>query len=576
MLKVSVIIPFYGVEKYFEDCLKSVQGQTYKNFEAILVDDGSKDNSIKIAEKFVKADKRFKLVRQENKGLNIARATGFENSNGDFITFLDSDDVLDYGFLQQMVEPLKDKEVDFTICAYRNFEGSVDFQETKDEAILSEKIKKDEILHRFLIGNSEIENIFLQIACGKMFRRKTIEKVDFEKSNYRINEDEFMSPMFYADVKKSVRIIKNPLYLYRLNPTSIMSSIKKKYQNYFRGEKISRFKMIENMMNFRLEIFPDFFDEIVRNFALHFYIFSRDYLSGSRKCEDKDEMVEILSRNIEKIKKAFKKYHPTGIEADFYNFIFEKGAEKILNFKDIHPKISVIVPVNGSEKYLEICLNSIKNQTHLNLEAILVVQNSKKIPEICRNFTEIDERFKIYSANKTKDSSLRNFVIKNATGEYLTFISGNDYYEFDAFEKMTKSLKDSADLICYTFYIKKGDDFLRQDLGRFKVPTNGVFKKGDISKKQIKFFAENSNYLAGKFFKTSLIKGKNIRFMKNYDPNFMIKAFCSAKKIAFHDDTIYIHRESEDKKESINLIKKVRKIVQKKIIRRKVQEWKVR
>ena len=79
MLKVSVIIPFYGVEKYFEDCLKSVQGQTYKNFEAILVDDGSKDNSIKIAEKFVKADKRFKLVRQENKGLNIARATGFEN-----------------------------------------------------------------------------------------------------------------------------------------------------------------------------------------------------------------------------------------------------------------------------------------------------------------------------------------------------------------------------------------------------------------------------------------------------------------------------------------------------------------
>lgn len=91
-MKFSIIIPVYNTEQYIESCIKSVLNQTNENFECIIVDDGSNDNSMQIVKKVTKGDSRFKIIHQDNKGLSAARNTGMKNSQGDYLVFLDSDD----------------------------------------------------------------------------------------------------------------------------------------------------------------------------------------------------------------------------------------------------------------------------------------------------------------------------------------------------------------------------------------------------------------------------------------------------------------------------------------------------
>lgn len=103
---ISVIIPVYNVEKYIKCCLESVLSQPYKNIEIILVNDGSLDNSGQICEEFSKKDKRIKVIHKENGGLSDARNWGIQGSTGDYLLFLDSDDFLKEGCMEEIAELL--------------------------------------------------------------------------------------------------------------------------------------------------------------------------------------------------------------------------------------------------------------------------------------------------------------------------------------------------------------------------------------------------------------------------------------------------------------------------------------
>ena len=91
---ISIIVPVYKVEKYLEKCVKSIIGQTYKNLEIILVDDGSPDNCGKLCDEFAALDNRIKVYHKENGGLSDARNYGVEKATGKYIGFVDSDDYI--------------------------------------------------------------------------------------------------------------------------------------------------------------------------------------------------------------------------------------------------------------------------------------------------------------------------------------------------------------------------------------------------------------------------------------------------------------------------------------------------
>ena len=94
-MKISVIIPVYNVDEFLSECLESVINQTYNNIEIILIDDGSTDESGKICDKYGAKDKRIKVIHQENMGVSSTRNRGIDLSSGEYLTFVDSDDILD-------------------------------------------------------------------------------------------------------------------------------------------------------------------------------------------------------------------------------------------------------------------------------------------------------------------------------------------------------------------------------------------------------------------------------------------------------------------------------------------------
>ncbi|NME68164.1 glycosyltransferase family 2 protein [Flammeovirga aprica] len=104
---VSIIIPVYNAEKFIIPTLKSILNQTYSNFECLIVDDGSKDTSITLIQEYIKEDIRFQIFKKENEGVSITRNKGFEKAKGDYIIFLDSDDLWSEDFLEKSVSFLE-------------------------------------------------------------------------------------------------------------------------------------------------------------------------------------------------------------------------------------------------------------------------------------------------------------------------------------------------------------------------------------------------------------------------------------------------------------------------------------
>src|SRR5688572_9651460 len=118
MNKISIIMPVYNVEKYLHTAVDSVLQQTYKNFELIVVDDGSTDKSGDISESYAKSDKRVSVVHKDNGGLSDARNAGLPHARGDYIIFIDSDDYWDKELLSELVSYNKDKNLDAIIFGY--------------------------------------------------------------------------------------------------------------------------------------------------------------------------------------------------------------------------------------------------------------------------------------------------------------------------------------------------------------------------------------------------------------------------------------------------------------------------
>lgn len=104
---VSIIVPGYNVEKYIITCLESIENQTYQNFEVIIIDDGSTDNTGNICDQFSKKDNRFKVWHTQNGGISKARNIGLEKAKGEYIVFIDSDDYVHKDYIKRLTETIR-------------------------------------------------------------------------------------------------------------------------------------------------------------------------------------------------------------------------------------------------------------------------------------------------------------------------------------------------------------------------------------------------------------------------------------------------------------------------------------
>ncbi len=141
---VSIIMPLYNGEKFIKITLESVLKQTYKNWELLITNDGSKDNSPKIVEEYAKKDERIKLFNQVNKGSAAARNNSLKEANGKYIVFLDSDDIWEDNFLEKQIKFLKEKNASLVFSSYKRI--NEDGKEILDPFIVSEKVGYKDLL----------------------------------------------------------------------------------------------------------------------------------------------------------------------------------------------------------------------------------------------------------------------------------------------------------------------------------------------------------------------------------------------------------------------------------------------
>ena len=125
MKKISVIIPVYNVAQYLDDCLLRVTGQSYTDLQILLIDDGSTDKSGALCDSWTDRDSRIQVIHTANKGLSSARNTGLQAADGDYISFIDSDDMIHPRFLELMAAALEETGADMAVCLEQTFTNDV-------------------------------------------------------------------------------------------------------------------------------------------------------------------------------------------------------------------------------------------------------------------------------------------------------------------------------------------------------------------------------------------------------------------------------------------------------------------
>lgn len=169
---ISIIIPIFNVEKYILNCLQSVNKQTYKNIEVIMVNDGSTDTSRESCIRMSLIDSRFKLFDKINGGLSDARNFGVNKCNGDYITFIDSDDYIDEDYIEYLYSLLKKNDVKMSICQHRTVFSNGNIENHIYHG--KEKMSSEETLQRLLYSD-EIDTS----TWAKLYDRSLFEKVKF-------------------------------------------------------------------------------------------------------------------------------------------------------------------------------------------------------------------------------------------------------------------------------------------------------------------------------------------------------------------------------------------------------------
>jgi len=321
--KVSIIIPVYNVGSYLARCLDSVINQTYRNIEIVIINDGSKDESLSICKYYCGIDPRIKLITQNNKGLSGARNTGIDNASGDYICFVDSDDWIERDYVSFAIDIINRTNVSLVVLGYYNSDdlgsrivnkGWLDKKETV--------FAHDEALY-LLVEDQQIKSH----AWDKVYHRNLFNTIRFpDGKNY---EDLFIMHVIF-DACSEIAISKQPKYHYYNREDSIARNYKtKNILDYFEAEFQRRSYMevmhpeLVALQNTKLmELLLSYYPKFGKSMSDSKVKYAKEYL--------------IFKKYIEKIQ-MFYSYKHENFTVNKYNVMYKAFSLHKLTYKFISP-----------------------------------------------------------------------------------------------------------------------------------------------------------------------------------------------------------------------------------------------
>ena len=599
MIKVSVIIPIYNVEQYIEECLLSAMHQTLKEIEIICVNDGTKDHSIDIVEKYAKEDSRIHIINKENGGLSSARNAGIQNSNGEYLYFLDSDDYISENMLEVLYHEVKEKDLD---NIYFDAES---FFENK-ELELRHKIYKDYYRRPSMFEDvvsgpelfAKMENlhVYRPSACLQMPKKSMILENGIRFYEGIFHEDNLFSlqTIFFA---RRVKHIATPFYKRRVREASIMTGGQEFERSYGYYVCISEFNKFLKGFDFQDT-------EILRAIKHRCYVMQSnaakavkdvsleaiDESLSAYPMETQIEYAMLIKRLVEERQVQREKYDALADRSEKKMVALKKSTayrtgniitalpRKVYHFaKNIRHKgvvctlygikrkltreerqlapdkvcVSVIIPMYNAEKYLRECLELLLRQTLKSIEIICVNDGSTDGTEaLLKEYAEKDNRIKVVYQENRGAGIARNNGMKHAKGEYYLFLDADDIFNERLCEEAYYQAKyDMADIVLFEAYRLNMQTQEKEEMNwvlREKLlPKNFPFSVKDTNQK---IYQITTACPWSKMFKGEFVKKQGLQFQNTKNANdvfFVRSALALAKRITVTKKRLITYRYND-------------------------------
>lgn len=323
--KITLIVPIYNTLKFLGRCLNSIKNQTFKDFEVILVNDGSPDDSELFCKEFIKSDSRFILKSKQNGGLASTRNYGMKYAKGDYIGFIDSDDYISLDYCMTLYNKAKKYDVDILDFGLTYIKDNI---ETKRFSAFSKnKLIFNEDILEYLKHTSSNKILWY---VNKFFRRKFLEEnnIDFDGNILFGDDSIFNLKCFYN--AKFLYSIDIPLYYYVYNPMSITQvKFKENLLNKVQIQFDERLKFHKENVSVNSQVY---YKDISRNYIEHLLFTILSNICDSPGIDRVIELKKIRSSRVYKF--SFANYTPSGkitMKMKLMVFLFKKKYFIILN-----------------------------------------------------------------------------------------------------------------------------------------------------------------------------------------------------------------------------------------------------
>lgn len=525
-MKISIIIPAYNVEKYIGDMLKDVLNQSFGDFEAIIVNDGSTDNTQSIIDDYCSKDFRFKSIIKENGGVSSARNAGLDVAKGDYIVFWDPDDTIPEKSLEYLYDSITREQADMAI--------GMRVLDTMTEMVravtLSELIKQKEI------SRMDAKLVWVFSACNKIFKRDIIEKNNLRFRNISLGEDS----IFWIEYLKYInKIVGCPhdVYIYKRrlfidNSDSLTQKSNRHYEGYF-----------DTYIQYLEQAFNDVFDSEPKNTENIYY---------------KEKLFQEL----------YKRLCRENIIGGMYRFIWtlDENGENILRdaFNNIWNKIYCIEreDVKSKEKDLDLT-NGLKSKKEIieNPKITFVITRNVKAPVTTlqsiykQNFPEfevlIDSKSTLMERNDLlvypniryvngKDlAEIKNNSVVEAKGTWIMFFEDEIISGSNSIKSFMRKVGNNDNLV--SLYAKTIGD---RTLNEITLLNKAFTYKDKRIKKEV------DNTFSNKMIRVNYIRNSGFKFSNNSRRD-MISLYDIANVTRQKSTVMLTHMTNEDYRKNI-------------------------
>lgn len=364
---VSVLIPVYQSEKYLEQCVESVLGQTYSELEIILIDDGSTDGSGILCDKLAKQHENIKVFHQINRGVSAARNKALELAEGRYIIFVDSDDYLEKDIIQNVISNYRNNDIDLCVFGFQMVSLNTYTQYTTKIPYSTDKLLNLEEVKANIL---DLYSTYVLHAIGtKIYKRSIIEKYGLRfKENWEYNEDIFYCLSYINVCNKSIVFMKDVGYYYRVG-------------NY---ESLS-YRMVSNK---REPVFETFYllkhmlgDDNWSNESKQ--IFYKFYESSLTRIETKDSKTTKQADKFRKMFLAMNKWmnnYLKGKKAD--QFLLQKGYHSVAIYGMNYMGKTLLEELKGSKVNVEYAIDRNADNISVGLKIFKPCEDLPKVDAI--------------------------------------------------------------------------------------------------------------------------------------------------------------------------------------------------